>query len=209
MATAVTPRDTVDVTDVPHVLRASLKLGLLTAVCVLLFSLVSKHTAGMVENVLSVAIVLVGLLACTFWPGIWTNARTVEGISGAAGIGLAASVVYLVIDIALLVPIGTYSNRWAEIGGGSNWWYHPVWWMVAAYLPWLGSWIQANNAAKSGSLETPKAAILAIICTAVVGGIAIAVHFPGAGVNLGTFAVASLAGLPLAVLVSNVGTPKS
>ena len=78
----------------------------------------------------------------------------------------------------------------------------------AAYLPWLGSWIQANNAAKSGALETPKAAILAIVCTTVAGGLAVALHFPGAGVNLGTFAVASLAGLPLAVLVSSFGTPK-
>lgn len=208
MATAVS-RETVDVTDVPHVLRTSVKLGLLTSVLVLLFSLVSRFTGGMVENVLSVAIVVAGIAACTFWPGIWTNARTIEGISGAAGIGLGASVVYLLVDVALLQPIGTYSNRWAEIGGGSNWWYHPVWWMVAAYLPWLGSWIQANNAAKSGSLNTLQAIILTTVCTAVVGGLAIAVHFPKAGVNLGTFAVATLVGLPLATWISSFGVRKA
>jgi hypothetical protein len=196
----------VDVTNVPHSLRACVKLGLLQAVLVLLFSLVSRYTNGTVENVLSVGIVLVGLLACAFWPGIMTNARTIEGIAGAAGIGLGASVVYMVVDALLLTNIGTYSNRWAEIGGGSNWWYHPVWWMASSYISWLGAWVIANNAAKSGSLEVPKGAILSIICTAVVGGIAIATHFPGAGVNLGTFAVATLVGLPVAVFVSSLGT---
>jgi hypothetical protein len=208
MATAVNS-ETVDVTNVPHVLRAAVKLGLLQSVCVLLFSLVSKHTNGTIEDVLSVAIVAIGIIACAFWPGTVTNARSIEGIAGAAGIGLAASVVFMLVDVALLQPINTYSNRWAAIGGGSNWWYHPIWWMTAAFLPWLGSWIQSNNAAKSGSLKTVQAVILTAICTAVLAGIAIAVHFPGASVNLATFAIATLAGLPVAVFVSGFGIKKA
>lgn len=204
MASAVTG-ESVDVTNVPHVLRAAVKLGLLQSVFVLLFSLVSKHTNGTIEDVLSVAIVAIGVVACTFWPGTVTNARTIEGIAGAAGIGLGAAVVYMIIDGVLLMPIGTYSNRWAQIGGGSNWWYHPVWWMIAAYLPWLGAWIQSNNAAKSGTLGTVKGIGLVAVCTAVVAGIAIAVHFPGASVNLATFAIATLVGLPIAVALSGIG----
>ena len=37
--------------------------------------------------------------------------------AGAAGIGLAAAGVYLLVDVSLLQPIGTYTNRWREIGG--------------------------------------------------------------------------------------------
>ena len=84
-------------------------------------------------------------------PGLWTRARTIEGIAGAAGIGLAAAFVFMVIDVALFQPLGLWTNRWLEIGGGANWWYHPVWWMVGTYLTWMGALVQANQAAKSGA----------------------------------------------------------
>lgn len=200
----------VDVTDAPTLFRSALKLGLLEAVLVLAFSLVSRFTGGIVETVLSWTIVVGGLAAVSFVPGIWTKPRTIEGIAGAAGIGLFATVVYMLIDVALLQPIGTYGDRWAAIGGGSNWWYHPVWWMAGAYLPWLGSFIQANNATKSrGELRTGAAFVLAAVCTGVMGTIGVLTHFPGAGFNLPTFAVATIAGLPVAVLVSGLGAKRS
>ena len=85
----------------------------------------------------------------TLLPGIWTRALTIEGIAGAAGIGLGAAFVFLLIDVVLLQNIGTYTNRWWQIGG-SNWWYHPIWWMVGTFLPWIGAWILANQAARNG-----------------------------------------------------------
>lgn len=201
--------ESVDVTDVPSVLRNAVKLGLLTSVLVLAFSLVSRFTNGFVENALSIAIVVFGLWACTFLPGIWTRARTVEGIAGASGIGTAASCVYMVIDGILLMNIGTYSDRWAAIGGGSNWWYHPTWWMASAYISWLGAWILANNAEKSGGDQKIVGSfLLALVCTAVVAAVAATIHFPGASYNLPTFAVATLVGLPVAVFVSSLGTKR-
>src|SRR4029079_11961055 len=83
--------------------------------------------------------------AVTLLPGLWTRARTIEGIAGAAGIGLGATVVFLLVDVTVLQNIGTWGNRWREIGGGSDWWYHPVWWMVGTFLPWFGAWMLANQ----------------------------------------------------------------
>ena len=124
------------------------------------------------------------------------------------GIGLGATVVFLVLDVALLQPLGAYTNRWHEVGGGSNWWYHPVFWMVGAFLPWMGAWILANQAARSGAPSLPGAVVLGLVTTAVAAVAVVLVGFPGAGWNVPTFGVAALAGLPLAVLVSARGAAR-
>ena len=51
---------------------------------------------------------------------------------------------------------GTYTNRWLEIGGGSNWWYHPVWWMVGTFIPWMGAWLLANRTARTSGRPRPR-----------------------------------------------------
>jgi len=93
---------------------------------------------------------VIGLAATVILPGLWTRARNIEGIAAAAGIGLAATVVFLLVDVALLQPFGAYTFRWRALGGGSNWWYHPVWWMVGTYLAWMGAFILANQTARNG-----------------------------------------------------------
>jgi hypothetical protein len=137
-------------------------------------------------------------------PGLWTRARTIEGIAGAAGIGLGATVVFLLIDVALLQPIGTYTNRWREIGGFSNWWYHPVWWMVGTYLPWMGAWILAHQSdhGRPQSILAMMAGALAF--TFICGVAAVLIHFPGARWNVPTFGIAFLPGLALATLFSGM-----
>jgi hypothetical protein len=205
MATAVELQGDVDRTDVPHIVRRSAQLGLLECVFVVLMSLASRFLSGPVETGLLALLLVVGLALVTGLPGIWTRARTIEGIAGAAGIGLGATFVYLLVDVALLQPIGTYTNRWRELGGGSNWWYHPVWWMVGTYLPWMGAWFLANQAAKG---ETPSIATLllsALAFTALIGTAAVLLHFPGASWSLATFGVAFLAGLAGAVVFSSLG----
>ena len=62
MSTAVSFDRDVDTTDVPHLARSGIKLGLFTAVTVLLFSLVSRFTGGAVQAVLGAVIVAGGIL---------------------------------------------------------------------------------------------------------------------------------------------------
>src|SRR3954471_12945886 len=140
-----------DLTGVPAIVAGSVKLGLLESIAVLLFSLASRLLGGVVETIVCGIILVVGLAAVSMLPGIWTRARTIEGIAGAAGIGLGATGVFLLVDVILLHNIGTYTARWYDIGGGSNWWYHPVWWMVGTFLPWMGAWMLANQTVRRGT----------------------------------------------------------
>jgi hypothetical protein len=205
MSAAVHAHAGADQTDLPYVLRAAVKLGILESAAVLVIGLVSKNLDGILETALLGALVTVAVLAVTFLPGIWTRARSIEGISGAAGIGLTATVVFLAVDVTLFQPFGLYTHRWLDIGGGSNWWYHPIFWMVGTYLPWLGAWILANQAAGGGAPSFASASVLLLVCTAVATLVAVMVHFPGAGWNVGTFGVAFLPGLALATVVSILG----
>lgn len=203
MTTAVTARGYYDLTDVPSIVRGAVKLGILEAVFVLLFSLGTRVLSGAAEVVVCALILLVGVAAVTILPGRWTQARTIEGIAGAAGIGLAAAWVFLLIDVSLLQPIGTYTNRWAAIGGGSNWWYHPVWWMVGTFLPWMGAVILSYQA-ESGGVSGFRLFARALAFAIVIAVVAVLVHFPGATWSLATFAVAFLPGLAFAAIVSVV-----
>jgi hypothetical protein len=197
-----------DVTDVPNIVRGAVLLGLLEAVIVLVFSLVNRFLDGPAEIVLLAIILLAGLAAVTLLPGIWTRPRTIEGIAGAAGIGLAASFVFLLVDVVLLQNIGTYTNRWWQIGG-SNWWYHPVWWMVGTFLPWMGAWIMANQAARTGRASAVAAFGMAVALAVVAAVVAVLIGFPGARWTLATFGVAFLPGLALAAALSALGTRRA
>jgi hypothetical protein len=208
MSSAVSYDRDVDLTDVSHIARSGIKIGLFTAVAVLLFSLVSRFTGGAIEAILGTLIVVAGIFVITFLPGMWTNPRTIEGIAGAAGIGLAGAVVFLLVDVVLLQKIGTYSNRWRAIGGGSNWWYHPVWWMVGSFLPWMGAFILSNQAARGGA-SVGKAAGLVAALTLVFGALGVVLHVPHAGWNLATFAVAVLPALAAATAITGLGSRRS
>jgi hypothetical protein len=204
MSAAVQPRTGADQTDIPGIVRASVKLGVLESIFVLLIGLGSIYLEGTAETAVLGVLLLIGIMAVTLLPGMWTRAETIEGIAGAAGIGLAAAWIFLLVDIALLQPFGLYTNRWLAIGGGSNWWYHPVWWMVGTFLPWCGAWQLANQAAR-GAPSPFVVALTSLAFTAVCGVAAVILHLPGAGWNLGTFGVAFLPGLALATLVSVLG----
>jgi hypothetical protein len=193
-----------DATAVPLIVLGSIKLGLLESVLVLLFSLASRFLAGLPETIVCGVLILIGLAAVTMLPGLWTRARTIEGIAGAAGIGLGASGVFLLIDVMLLQNIGTYTNRWLEVGGGSNWWYHPVWWMVGTFLPWMGAWTIANQRERGRRPAVGPALLVAFGFTALIGVMAVVLGFPGARWTLATFAVAFLPALALATLVSGM-----
>ncbi|MGH7497452.1 MAG: hypothetical protein ACREL3_01210 [Gemmatimonadales bacterium] len=206
MHPAVELHATQDVTDVPSIVRGAVKLGLIESVVVLLFSLASRFLpGGPIETIVLAPILLAGFAAVAFLPGLWTRPRTIEGIAGAAGIGLAAAIVFLLIDVTILQNIGTYTNRWYEIGGGSNWWYHPVWWMAGTFIPWMGAWILANQTAKSGRPSPIAAFGLTIACSIGMAILALVIGVPGAGWSLPTFGIALLPGLALATAVSLMG----
>ncbi len=194
-----------DLTGVPAIVAGSVKLGLLEAIAVLLFSLASRLLGGVVETIVCGIILIAGVAAVSMLPGLWTRPRTIEGIAGAAGIGLGATAVFLLVDVVLLQNIGTYTNRWYEIGGGSNWWYHPVWWMVGTFIPWMGAWLLANQTNRNGRPSVGQGLITALGLAVLIGAAATLLGFPGAHWGLGTFAVAFLPGLALATLISGIG----
>lgn len=209
MTSTVEAKGEYDATAVPSIVLGSIKLGLIEAVLVLLFSLASRFLGGVVETIVCAVILLVGLAAVTMLPGLWTRPRTIEGIAGAAGIGLGAAGVFLLVDVILLQNIGTYTARWYDVGGGSNWWYHPVWWMVGSFLPWMGAWILANQTARQGRPSAVNGFLIAVALGVGTAVLAVLLGFPGAHWTLGTFAVAFLPGLVLSNVVSAIGARRA
>jgi hypothetical protein len=205
MTSAVGATPAVDYTDVPHVVRSGVRLGVLEAGLVAALGVASRALSGGLETAVLAALLSLGVAATITLPGLWTRARSIEGIAGAAGIGLCAAGAFLVIDVALLQPLGLYTNRWREIGGGSNWWYHPIWWMVGTYLPWMGAWVMANQRARSGA-PNPMALVLGTLLLAAAWmTVAVLVGFPGARFGVATFGVATLPALPLLVVFTAWG----
>ncbi|HET7111098.1 MAG TPA: hypothetical protein VFI41_09490 [Gemmatimonadales bacterium] len=205
MGTAVESRGEFDVTALRHVLSKAVVLGLFEALIVVLMSFITRFTAPPIETILGAIVLLIGLSGVVVMPGLWTRARTIEGIAGAAGIGLGATVVFMLVDVALLQPAGIYTNRWAEIGGFSNWWYHPVWWMLGTFLPWFGAMTLASRAVRGKSVSIPGVMIPAVICAVALAIIAVFIRFPGARWSLGTFGIAFIPGLALAELFTMLG----
>ena len=205
MTSALAMDSAVDQTDLPNILRSGVKLGVLQCVLIAAFAYLQPRLAGVTELVVCGLILLVGIAVTLVLPGWWTRARTIEGIAGAAGIGFAAAIVFLVIDVAVFQPLHLFTNRWLEIGGGSNWWYHPVWWMVGTYLTWMGGWIQANQAAKNGSASPLALVVVSLLLAAVCLFIGILLGVPHAAWGLGGLAVALLPALALYTAATSFG----
>lgn len=205
MTSAVAVDRASDQTDLPDLLRAGVKLGLLQCVLIAAFGFLQPRLEGVAELVICGAILFVGIAATIVLPGTWTRARTIEGIAGAAGIGFAAAIVFLIVDVALFQPLHLWTNRWLEIGGGSNWWYHPVWWMVGTYVPWMGAWIQANQAASHGQPAPVALIVWTALLAAVCLGIGVLLGIPNTTWGLGGFAVAVLPALALLVTFTVLG----
>src|SRR2546429_836990 len=125
------------------------QIGVLTAAAVVAFLMVSRQvSAGMPQRVLEALLVLATGTAVSFLPARLTQARHVEGIAGAAAIGLWGTVVFMAFDIVLLRPFKAYPWTWDAIGGGSSWWYLPIWWMLGTLLAWMGGIVTAAQAAR-------------------------------------------------------------
>ncbi|MGE5156479.1 MAG: hypothetical protein ACM3JP_03165 [Betaproteobacteria bacterium] len=165
-----------DRSDLRNVLVSGAKVGGLTAVAVVAYLALFRFIpAGTVREVVLGLLVLAAAVATSLWPGTLAAARNVEGIAGAAAIGLWGAVVFSVIDIAVLRPFKAYPWTWDAIGGGSSWWYIPVWWMLGTFVAWMGGLLTAGRHARG------EATMTRIAAPVVIGGVILA----GAGKALG------------------------
>jgi hypothetical protein len=135
-----------DRSDVGSMLRGGALMGGLTIAGVVAFALLSRSLVGTAETVVQSALVLVGGVVFSYVPAVGTRPRTVDGIAWASLVGLLGALAFTVVDTALLRPVHLYNWRWDAIGGGSGYWYIPVWWMGSAFLAWLGALTVATEA---------------------------------------------------------------
>jgi len=152
MTTSAVP--TADRSDFRNVLAGGTLVGVLTGVGVVAFVAISRILpSGAARDILESMLVLAGGVAVSLLPGQRAVSRTVEGVAGAAAIGLWGTVVFMAIDIVLLRPFKAYPWTWDAIGGGSTWWYLPIWWMLGTFLAWMGGMLTAaRNARGTASL---------------------------------------------------------
>ena len=167
---------TVDRSEFRHVLQSGTIVGAATAVAVILFLVVSRVLSpGILTSVLLMIIVLAGGVAAAFLPGFFATSRTVQGVASAAAIGLWGTIAFMAIDIILLRPFRAFPWTWDAIGGGSTWWYLPVWWMLGTFVAWMGAIVTAGRAARGGDTSISSLAL-----PAVGGGLGL-----GLGLGLG------------------------
>lgn len=193
---SATPSSTpADRSDVRTVTLGGAQLGGLTALAVVAFLAASRllaDRAGFAGGV-ETLIVLAAGVAVSFLPAQWAGARDVEGIAGAAALGFVGTLVFTLVDIVVLRPLKAYPWTWDAIGGGSTWWYLPVWWMLGTFLAWMGGIVTARQAARG-------AATLARVAGPVVVATLVAVTL-ARGVGLGV-TLPVLAGLGWTVVVT-------
>ncbi len=158
-----------DRSEFRHVLLSGTIVGVVTAAAVILYLIVSRLLSpGMVVSLLQTVIVLAGGVAAAFLPGFYASSRTTQGIAGAAAIGLWGTIVFMAIDIILLRPFHAYPWTWDAVGGGSTWWYLPVWWMLGTFLAWMGGIVTAGRAARGGDVAIAALALPVVVGAAVI-----------------------------------------
>ena len=163
--TAATAPERVDRSDWQLIVWGGAKIGVATALGVAVFALLSRSLTGTAETIVQAILILAGGALFAFLPAHWIRPRTADGIAWAAMTGLMGALWFAALDIAILRPLGIYRPSWDAIGGGSSYWYLPVWWMGSAVLAWLGGWIVANQARASGGplMAAAQAEGLAIV----------------------------------------------
>lgn len=199
MSATVVPSGS-DRSDFRTVTVGGAKIGVATALAVVAFLAASRLVpiAGGLRGGVLVLIVLAAGLAAAFLPAEWTAARSTEGIAGAAAVGLVGTVAFSAIDIILLRPFKAYPWTWDAIGGGSTWWYLPVWWMLGTFLAWTGGIVTAA----SGEATLARRALPALAGTIIVAAIGrlagITIAFPVVTGAAFTLVLAALALVALA-----------
>ncbi len=187
---------TVDRSEFRHILVSGTIVGAVTGAAVVLFLLVSRSglLPGIASSFLLMLIVLAGGVAAAFLPGFFAASRTVQGVASAAAIGLWGTIVFMAIDIILLRPFRAFPWTWDAVGGGSTWWYLPIWWMLGTFVAWMGAIVTAGRGARGGDTSIRSLAI-----PAVLGGLSAGLGLGLAGVLL--MPVAAGAGFMLTLVI--------
>jgi hypothetical protein len=185
------------------IVGGGIKLGVGTVVSVVIFALVTRWLSGTAETVVQSILIILAGLVFSYLPSVLLPPKDVDSVAWASMIGLLGALAFTVIDTILLRPIHLYDWKWDAIGGGSGFWYVPVWWMGAAFLAWLGAWIVANGSEKSDGNVVQAAATTAGIAlgVAVVLMLVRVVPFHGASVAL-AFTIGLILHVPLSAVVN-------
>lgn len=132
--------------DVRTILTGGVKLGVVTAGGVVAFALLSRALSpSAAETSIQLQVILAGGALAAFLPAWWVRPQDADAIAWSALVGLLGALTFTVIDTAVLRPVDLYHWTWDEIGGGSGFWYIPVWWMASAFMAWLGAWVYAAS----------------------------------------------------------------
>lgn len=198
----MTSATTADRSEFRHVLYSGTIVGAVTAAAVIIYLVISRLLPpGILAALLQTIIVIAAGVAATFLPAFFATARTTQGVAGAAAIGLWGTIVFMAIDIVLLRPFKAYPWTWDALGGGSTWWYLPVWWMLGTFVAWMGAIVTAGRAARGGNPAIQSLAISPVagaLGGALGLGVTGLVYLPGAAgvgfvVTLVVFALIVLA----------------
>jgi len=177
-----------DRSDFRHILMSGTKVGLVTGVSVVAFVALSRLLpSGVAQTAFEALLVLLAGVLVSLLPGQWVGSRGTEGVAGAAAVGLWGTVVFMAFDIVLLRPFQAYPWTWDAIGGGSTWWYLPIWWMLGTFVAWMGGMLTAGRNARGpaslGQIATPVvlgAVVLAVVAKVTIIPVALPVVIGGA-----------------------------
>jgi len=185
MTAGTAPRAT-DRSDFRHILASGTRVGAAVGFAVIVYLLVSRKVpAGIGQALLQATVVLVAAVAASLLPARWTTARSTQGIAAAAAVGLWGTIVFMAIDVILFRPLKAYPWTWDAVGGGSTWWYLPIWWMLGTFVAWMGGMYTAGRAARGSPTS-----LVALATPVLVGAVAITI-----GLQLGRLGIY----LPVAV----------
>ncbi len=162
--TAGTAAATTDRSDFRHILGSGTRVGAAVGAAVIVYLLVSRRVpAGIAQALIQTAVVLAAAVTASLMPAQWTTARSTQGVAGAAAVGLWGTIVFMAIDIILFRPFKAYPWTWDAVGGGSTWWYLPIWWMLGTFSAWMGGLYTAGRAARGGSTSVAALAMPLLI----------------------------------------------
>ena len=166
---------TTDRSDFRNVLVSGTKVGVVTGIAVVAYLVLMRFLpAGVARDaILSVLVLAAGALV-SLLPGEWAGARNTEGVAGAAAIGLWGSIAFMAIDVLLLRPFKAFPWTWDAIGGGSTWWYLPIWWMLGTFLAWMGGMLTAGRHARGPTTlaGTAMPVVIGAVALTAVGKLA-------------------------------------